>query len=365
MTVRVLGPVELTVGGTPFAAGGVKARSILTVLALNRDRAVGRPELVTAVWGEDSPTGADHSLQQHVSSLRKALEPQRPAAAPSSILLTQSPGYLLRVDELDADDFEMCASRGLTELAAGRADAALDALVEALRLWRGPALADLRDGEWFAAVATRLEDRRLTVVEARAEALIDLGRATEAVTALDGHVADNPFRERALALQMLALYRSGRQADALAAFQSGRRLLGEELGIEPSKALRHLESAILAHDPALSKGQLDGVVELRETYRPDGLHRGGLLQLPDGQLVALSEGTTLIGRVPEARVRLADSRVSRRHAQIDSTSGRHLIHDLGSTNGTSVNGVRADGQPLTDGDVVSVGGLELLFTDRA
>lgn len=359
LRVEVLGPVQVAVGDSPLAVPGIKARSVLTVLALDHDRAVSRGEIVTAVWGEDHPTGADHSLQQHVSTIRKLLDGA--GAVGADTLSTRPPGYLLRLASLDADEFEEAAGRGLDALGAGRAEAALAALDEAAATWRGPALADLRDADWFTRVATRLEERRLTVTEARAEALIDLGRDRDAVAALDPHISSHPYRERARALHMLALYRSGRQADALASFQVARTRLGEDLGLEPGKALARLESAILAQDPSLAKGHLDGVVDLHETFRADG-PRSAMLRLPDGQMVSLTEGATLIGRVPEARIRLSDSRVSRRHAQVDSHDGRHVVRDLGSTNGTSVNGDPADGQDLADGDRISVGGLELTFT---
>lgn len=360
MTVRALGAFEVSVGGQPLALAGAKQRAVLAVLALDTNRVVPVGRLLEAVWGE-AGDGAEHTLQQHVSALRKLVDPDRGTGSASDVLVTQAPGYLLRVDESDVEDFERAASAGFVAADAGRGDEALAAFDTALGHWRGPAVADLRGLPWFDAVAVRLEERRLAVVEARIDIRLRQGGGSEVVGELGDLTRDHAYHERFWAQLMLALYRSGRQADALAAYQRARRCLVDELGIEPNPALRDLEAAILAHDPALESGGLDEVAELHETFRTDDAIATGQLRLPDGQVVALVDRVTLIGRNPEAQVRLVDSRVSRRHAQIESADGAHLLRDLGSTNGTTVNGQAVSSQRLEPGDVVGVGGVELVF----
>jgi hypothetical protein len=160
---------------------------------------------------------------------------------------------------------------------------------------------------------------------------------------------------------MLALYRSGRQADALAAYQSARQVLIDELGIEPGPALRELEQAILEQSPDLDSGPTPSGNEIYATFRADARSSAGRVQLPDGQTVLLVEGQTLIGRDPGAQVHLVDNRVSRQHAQIDIASGRAVVRDLASTNGTTVNGAPVTEHELSDADVISLGGVELRF----
>jgi hypothetical protein len=160
---------------------------------------------------------------------------------------------------------------------------------------------------------------------------------------------------------MLALYRADRQADALAAYQSARRELADELGLEPSAALSRLEAAILGQDPDLDH-DAGSSSTVYETFRIGGGAVAASLTLPDGQVVTLvDDDLVVVGRGADARIRFVDSRVSRRHAQIECAAGRHLVVDLGSTNGTSVNGVSVTRHLLVDGDVVSAGGVEMVF----
>jgi hypothetical protein len=160
---------------------------------------------------------------------------------------------------------------------------------------------------------------------------------------------------------MLALYRSGRQADALAAYQATRGVLIDELGIEPGAELRDLEQAILVQSPELGLDASRSMAELHATFRADTLAEAGRIELPDGQSVLLREGITSIGRDPSAHVRMVDNRVSRIHAQIETKDGRCVLRDTGSTNGTRVNGRSVDEHELSDGDLISIGGVELQF----
>jgi DNA-binding SARP family transcriptional activator len=357
--VRVLGPLELRVGGEPVPVAGSKQRSVLAMLALQANQVVSVATLIDAVWGEPAPDRAEHTLQQHVSAVRKLLDPNREAAA--AILLTRSPGYVLHTESLDADEFERSAAVGVEATNAGRWREALAAFDAALGYWRGPALSDVRESPRLSSAAVRLDEHRLGVVEMQFEARLECGQARELVPELEQMVAEHPLRERLRALLMLALYRSDRQADALAAYQTARQVLIDQLGIEPGAALRELEQAILEQSPDLDSGPGPAINEVYATFRADARSTAGHIQLPDGQTVLLVEGLTLIGRDPTAQVRLVDNRVSRQHAQIEIASGRAVVRDLASTNGTTVNGASVSEQELSDGDVISIGGVELRF----
>ena len=228
------------------AAG--KQRTLLAKLVLNANRAVSREQIVDALWSDDPPDTANKMVQIHVSQLRKAL--------PEPRLHTRAPGYLLEVadDELDLERFDRAVAGGRQALLAEDPGRARTLLVEALGLWRGPALADI-DEPFARHERARLEELRLTTLEWRLEADLALGRHREVVGELEGVTAEHPLRERLRAQQMLALYRSGRQAEALAAFQTFRRMLADELGIEPSASLRKLERRMLQQDPALEPAQ--------------------------------------------------------------------------------------------------------------
>ena len=231
MEFRVLGPLEVVADdGTPLALGGGKPRALLAALLLEPNRVVSTDRLIDALWGDDPPASGAAALQVHVHALRKALGAER--------IATRPPGYALVVQsgELDSERFEALAGDG--------------ALDEALALWRGPALADLADEPFARSEVARLDERRLAVLEDRFERELDAGRHAAVVAELDGLVAAHPHRERLQALRMLALYRSGRQADALAAYREARAAL-DELGLEPSSELRALERRMLEQDPEL------------------------------------------------------------------------------------------------------------------
>ena len=243
---RVLGPVEASVEGEPIALPAAKPRALLAALLLDRNRVVPVSRLIDDLWGEVPPETAMKALQGYVSHLRKAIGPER--------LLTRSPGYELRVEdgELDLDRFERLAREGRELLAAGDSKAAAKRLGEALELWRGPPLAEF--SEPFARDAgARLEDERLAALEERIDADLALGRHARLVSELEQLVAQEPLRERPRAQLMLALYRSGRQADALELYRRTRETLSEELGIEPGLELQELERRMLQHDPELER----------------------------------------------------------------------------------------------------------------
>jgi DNA-binding SARP family transcriptional activator len=243
---RLLGPVEASVDGEPIALPAAKPRALLATLLLDRNRVVPTSRLIDDLWGEVPPETAMKALQGYVSQLRKAIGPER--------LLTRPPGYELRVEEgeLDLDRFERLAREGRELLAEGDSKAAAKRLGEALELWHGPPLVEF--SEPFARDAgARLEDERLAALEERIDADLALGRHARLVPELEQLVAHEPLRERPRAQLMLALYRSGRQADALELYRRTRETLSEELGIEPGLELQELERRMLQHDPELER----------------------------------------------------------------------------------------------------------------
>jgi DNA-binding SARP family transcriptional activator/tetratricopeptide (TPR) repeat protein len=245
MDFRLLGPLELAESGRPIVCGGARQGAVLALLLLHANQVVPSGRLLVELWGEDAPPSAANALQAAVSRLRRAL--------PAGRLLTRAPGYLFRTfpDELDVDRFERLLAGGRQELAAGRAEEAARTLRQALSLWRGPALADFRYEPFAQAEIARLEELQLICLEERIEADLAQGAGAEHVGELQRLVAEQPLRERPRGQLMLALYRAGRQTEALEVYRELDALLREELGLEPAPALRELEASILRHDPAL------------------------------------------------------------------------------------------------------------------
>jgi DNA-binding SARP family transcriptional activator len=242
---RVLGPLEVLEHGVSLALGGVKQRAVLAILLLHRGEVVSSERLIDELWGERPPATAAKTLQGYVSHLRKALG--------AGVLETHGHGYRLTVgpDQVDVDRFERLAAEGGVALSDGdRVDAA-ERLRRALGLWRGSPLADFAYEQFAQAEIARLEEARLAAIEDRIEADLALARHMQVVVELNGLIATHPHRERLHAQLMLALYRCGRQVDALDTYQRARRVLLGEFGIEPSERLRQLEAAILAQDRGL------------------------------------------------------------------------------------------------------------------
>jgi YVTN family beta-propeller protein len=251
---RILGPLEARLGGAPVPLGGPKQRAVLALLLLDAGRVVPRDRLIAELWGETPPETASTSLHGYVSQLRKGLEPDRPPGTDHEVLRTRPPGYVLEPapDELDLARFRALAADGRRRLEAGDARGSAEALAAALSLWRGPPLADLAGEPWAPEAIRLLDEERLRAEETRFDAELALGHHAEVVPELEAAVAREPLREGLRERLMLALYRSGRQAEALEAFRSGRRLLVDELGLETGAALRTLEAGILAHEQALA-----------------------------------------------------------------------------------------------------------------
>ena len=260
---RLLGPLEVLVHGRPVELGPPRHRCVLVLLLTQANAVVPGHQIVDELWGDSPPASAVNLVQGAVSALRKVLGKE--------MIATRGSGYSLRVapDALDLQRFERLAQAGSLALDDGRLDEADRALGEALSLWRGRALADLGDEEPIQAVASRLEELRLLALERHLEAELGLGRHADALPEITAVVDEHPLRERLHGLLMLALYRCGRQADALEAYRSARATLVEELGISPGPALQALEGRILRQDPDLMApaGRNEVVVAAEEPLR--------------------------------------------------------------------------------------------------
>ena len=246
MEFRILGPLEVSSDTGDVPLGGAQKRALLAVLLLHANEAVSVDRLVDELWPESPPKTAEKTVRVYVSQLRNALDDGR--------LERHGRGYMLRLDgdDLDAARFEALLTEGRDQLAAGEPDRAAVTLTNALALWRGPPLTDFAYEPFAQAAIARLEQRRLVCLEERIEADLALARHEDVIAELEALVRDHPLRERLRGQLMLALYRSGRQAEALEVYRDGRRLLVDELGIEPGEELRRLERAILEQDASLA-----------------------------------------------------------------------------------------------------------------
>jgi len=258
MDFRILGPLEVWEGERQIELGGPKRRAVLAYLVLHANEVVAVDRLVDQLWGEKAPRNAAGALHTHVSRLRKELGPE--------VVARQAWGYVLRIEPggLDLERFERLTAEAENCPASERAAK----LREALELWRGPPLEDLAFEPALAREIARLEELRLTVLENRIDADLEAGNQAGLVGELEALIAEYPLRERLRGQLILALYRCGRQAEALEVYRETRRVLADELGLEPSPELRELERAILQHDPALRANPGSTVMAVESGVRP-------------------------------------------------------------------------------------------------
>jgi YVTN family beta-propeller protein len=320
MDFRILGPLEVRDGDRTFGLGGEKQRALLALLLLNANEAVSVDRLIDDLWGERPPQTALKTLQVYVSRLRKTLDEHgdRSHGSGDGALMTRGHGYLLRVEpgELDLDRFRGLVEEGRLALAAGHPEEAARVLRAGLALWRGPPLADFTYEAFAQAAIAQLEELRLGALEDRVDAELAFGRHAQLVGELAELERKNPLRERLRAQLMLALYRGGRQAEALEVYQEFRRALSEQLGLEPGPGLQQLELAILNRDPSLAAHASDGAPSGPE---PDpagqsapAAHRRGLRLAVSGSalvVAALAAGVLVSsggGAVPPSAI-VADS----------------------------------------------------------
>jgi DNA-binding SARP family transcriptional activator/streptogramin lyase len=302
LSFRVLGRLEAYYDGVELDIGPQKQRALLALLLLSANRVVSTERLIDDLWGDAPPSSARAALQVYVAGLRKTL------TEGGASLRTRAPGYVLELDDgsLDLALFTELYTEA-REYSAPEQRANL--LHDALRLWRDDPLPELRAEPFAAAAVGQLEQLRLAALEERIDADLELGRDAELVPELESLVAEHPFRERLRAQLMLALYRSGRQADALEAYQTGRRVLQDDLGLEPGKELRDLEAAILRHDEALLPARSEPADE-PEPEQPSSaarLSRRAVIVAGVGGFAAVAFGTGVAvlrsGGASGARVR--------------------------------------------------------------
>jgi class 3 adenylate cyclase len=308
MDICLLGPIEARLGRRLVFLGTTKQRALLALLALHVNTRVSSNQLIEGLWGEQPPPSAHKMVQQYVSQLRRTLA----AGGADADIVTRGRGYELRLgpDDLDIQRFERLLAGGAPR--------------EALALWRGPPLADVADEPFAPVEIRRLEEMRLAALELAIERDLAAGRHREVVAELDALVVEEPLRERLHAQRMLALYRSGRQADALDAFQQARAALVEQIGVEPGPELRRLHDAMLRQDPALDPPATDAGGEQRDL--PVALLPAGTVTLLFTDLVASTELIERVGDDEAAELRRAHFRLLR---DVVAARGGREVKSLG------------------------------------
>ena len=311
MEFRILGPLDVRNGDQAVELAGGKQRALLALLILNANETVSTDRIVEELWGERSPQTAPKVIQNHVSQLRRGLG--------DGLLVTEGSGYRLHVEPgtVDVDRFEGLLSEGRSALESGAADAAAALFRQALELWRGTPLAEVAFEPFAQAEIARLEERRLVAIEERIEADLALGRHDDLVGDLESLIARNPLRERLRAQLMLALYRSGRQSEALAVYQDARSTLVEELGIEPRRSLRELHQAILNQDPGLDPPPVaePASEDPRGAFVGRGAELAELVSALEDALSGHGRLCLLVGEPGIGKSRLADEVIRRSRAR--------------------------------------------------
>jgi predicted ATPase/class 3 adenylate cyclase len=400
---RILGPLEVGADGRLLPLGSPKQRALLGLLLVHANETVARDRLIEELWAETTPASVQSALHVYLSRLRRLLE----AAGAGGALVREAHGYRLRVEpaQLDANRFEVLVGEGSEALAAGKADVAAERLREALALWRGPAFADLQSERFAITAGARLEERRLSAVEKRLEADLALGGDRELISELETLVAEHPYRERLRAQLMLALYRSGRQVEALRVYRETRRTLADELGLEPGKELKELEQAILRQDESIAASPLRGSrvaepvegqptqrarevrkvvtvvfsdvvssTELGETTDPEAVRRvmfrwykamrsvierhGGAVEKFAGDEIMAVFGVPAVHEDDAVRAARAAAEMRERltalNGELEASVGVHLAARIGINTGQAVAGDVSSGQTFVTGDAVNL-----------
>ena len=360
----LLGPLLLTVNGTPVALGTPKQRALFAMLLINRNRAVGTESLVYAAWDESPVPAARTSIHSYVSNLRRLLGK---AGVDPGVLASAPPGYRLTVIEGDCDLDRFIANKnmGIQASAAGRFDAASRHLSAALDEWRGPILDDLPDFAFVETFATAVMEDHMLVHITRAEAEIACGRAQAIIGELETLVAGHPYREPLWAQLITAYYVAERQSDALDAYRRLKTALAEDLGIDPGPTVSALHARILRQEPLHPKraAKTTAARAMAGAYAAF-TRKSSVARLRDaaGREHPLHVAATRIGRLPDNDIVLNDDDVSRHHAVIVDTGGSFVITDLGSANGVQVQRQQIrPSAPLANGDRISICGHDFIF----
>lgn len=362
----VLGPLQMTIDGVDVPVGTPKLRAILATLVINRNRAVAVDTLISAVWGDSPLPGARGSVHSYVSNLRKLIGQADPA--PQKTLASVAPGYRLTVADsaCDLGRFATEKTAGVLAGAAGDFERASRHLGVALAQWRGDVLEDLREFPFVDPFATALEEERLTVATARAEAELACGRAALIIGELEALVADHPYREPLWAQLISAYYLCERQSDALDAYRRLKTALADDLGIDPGPTVQTLHDKILRQQPLDVKAAAQTTAAGAKTVldQRTQVEKGGgavWLVAASGDRYPLSSVATKIGRLPDNDIVLDDAKVSRHHAAIIDTGTGFAVSDLRSANGVELNGARIQGSvAVAHGDRIGICGH--LFT---
>jgi SARP family transcriptional regulator, regulator of embCAB operon len=361
----LLGPLLLTVDGASVALGTPKQRAILALLLINRNRAIGTESLIDAAWDHSPVAAARTSVHSYVSNLRRVLAGT--GANPYEVLASAPPGYrLTTVDgQCDMDRFITGKTVGMQAAAAGRFDEASGHFSAALEEWRGPALEDLRSFAFVEPFATALTEDYMLVHIARAEAEIACGRADAVIGELESLAAKHPYREPLWAKLITAYYVADRQSDALDAYRRLKRVLSEDLGIDPGPSVSNLHARILRQEPLDSKRTAKSTARraMSATHTMSTRHAvvAGLRDAA-GRHYPLQAAATRIGRLPDNDIVLDDDNVSRQHAVIIDTGGSFVIADLRSVNGVEVQHRQLrPSATLADGDLIDICGHEFTF----
>jgi SARP family transcriptional regulator, regulator of embCAB operon len=363
----VLGPLEMTVGGTRVSLGSRKQRAVLAMLVINHNRVVGSDALIDAVWEQRARQEARGSLHTYVSNLRRFLNDA--GLDGRSVLAAAPTGYRLTVSDIDCDIGRFVAekSAGIRVAAAGQFELASRHLSAALAEWRGRVLEDLGEFEFVAPFAAAFVEDEVTVHIARAEAEIACGRANAVIGALESLAIEHPHREPLWAQLVIAYYVAERQSDALDAYRRLKTALADDLGIEPGPAIRALHERVLRQEvmdvrrAALTAASVAASTLDRRTTTT-GRSTVARLRALSGEVHPLIGAATRIGRLADNDVVLDDAEVSRHHAVVSDTGATFVITDLRSANGVYVQDRRIRGSvPLSGGDRIRICHYEFVF----
>jgi SARP family transcriptional regulator, regulator of embCAB operon len=361
----ILGPLAIERDGTAVDVGGPKQRLLLGLLLLAAGQVVASDRLIGDLWQPAHIDRSTSTLHVSIAKLRRALA--EGASHDVSIIETVRPGYRITVDEstLDLIQFRALADRARRDMAGGDLDGASARFREALALRRGELLADLAHEPVVREESVHLERTMTGLAIDAYRCDLRLGRHAEAVAGLGRLFDEHPFDERLCGLLMVAQYRAGRQADALEVARHLREHLADELGVEPGPEISELERRILQHDPLLAAPRLEAdVLDANSTLvRSSRTAPTASLRIGDRH-IPITRTVTTLGRRRDQAVMVPDPDVSRHHAEIRMTDEGFWLIDIGSTNGTSVDGVRISQHLLGDGDLIQVGSTRMVFEQQ-